>query len=428
MDDKLLAVEEKNKVYLWDLIAALAKVVDLLSPVIANHNIQTAYIALSIASDLALSSEDQNDLSMAGVLHDVGALSLADKLYDASTFELTDPGKHAEIGFLFLQRFPPLSRVATLIRYHHTFWNDGAGSEFNGQQVPIGSHILHLADRVDVSINRDEEILGQRSRISSRILDNKGKMFMPEVVDAFQRISEKELFWLEITDPSVDEILRDRVRLGSGVLDPDNIYHMTELIAQIIDFRSKFTSTHSSGVAAVAEALYRLSGFQESECLKMKIAGYVHDLGKLAVPIEILEKTGKLTENEWNIIRRHTYHTYNALKSITSLSDISEWASFHHERSDGKGYPFHLKDRRLSSATKIVAVADVFTALMEERPYRKSVPVDEALRIVERMARDSDLDSKIVSLLKAHVDDVNQVRCDAENLAAKNYQELMQQV
>lgn len=159
----------------------------------------------------------------------------------------------------------------------------------------------------------------------------------------------------------------------------------------------------------------------------MKIAGYLHNLGKLAVPLEILEKAAKLTEDEFNIIKSHTFYTCRILETISNLDVINTWASFYHERLDGKGYPFHHKGEDLSLGSRIMAVADVLTAVTEDRPHRKGMPSDGALQVLRQMAESSVLDSYVVSTLRLYYDEVNSVRIAARAAASKEYQEFGQQ-
>jgi len=274
---------------------------DLVSPVLVNHHKMVAYIALSIGTQLGLPSDQRNELVLAGLLHDSGALSLEDRL-DALDFELENPHKHAELGYLLLKDFEPLTNVAFLVRYHHVPWKGGAGSEFKGRQVLVGSHVLHLADRIAVLIDGQQEILGQVKRICDRVEEQSDRMFVPRLVDTFKSLAGKEYFWLDATSQGIVSAMRRSIELQAVELDMEGILSLANLFRQIIDFRSRFTATHSGGVAASAEALARLAGFSRRECRIMKVAGYLHDLGKLAVPTEILEKPAALTEDEFNVI------------------------------------------------------------------------------------------------------------------------------
>ena len=130
-----------------------------------------------------------------------------------------------------------------------------------------------------------------------------------------------------------------------------------------------------------------LMGFSAWECQLIRVAGNLHDLGKLAVPAEILEKSGQLTDAEYNLIKGHSFYTYHILEAIDELEIITAWAAFHHERLDGSGYPFQISGDQLSLPARIVAVADVFTAITEDRPYRVGMDPDQALSVLRKNGR-----------------------------------------
>lgn len=407
---------KEPRIPLFDLIMCLSDAIDLVSPAVVNHHKQAAYIAFSIGTELGLPMEQRNELMLAGALHDCGALSLKDRI-DTLQFEAKEPHRHAELGYLLIKKFKPLSSAASLIRFHHVPWSEGSGSEFMGKQVPMGSHVLHLAERISILINKRQEVLGQVEEVRGNIVEHSGKMFMPEIVDAFMGLATKEYFWLDATSPTISSILARSSRLVAIELDIAGLLNLAEVFCRIIDFRSRFTATHSTGVAASAEAIAGFIGLSGRECRLMKIAGRLHDLGKLAVPVEILEKPAKLTEDEFNIIKSHPYYTYRILETISDLDVINVWAAFHHERVDGKGYPFHHKGEDLVLGSRIMAIADVFTAITEDRPYRKGMANEEALQVLRKMAESSALDSNIVSAVILHCDEINSIRM-ADQIAA----------
>lgn len=147
----------------------------------------------------------------------------------------------------------------------------------------------------------------------------------------------------------------------------------------------------------------------------------MHDLGKLAVPAEILEKPGRLTPQEFAVVRRHTYYTYHLLEPLKVLDLIRVWAAYHHERIDGHGYPFHLVANELPLGSRIVSVADIFTALTEDRPYRKGMSVKEAFQIISDAAEQRRLDPSVVDILKEHLIQVDQARALAQTSALDEY-------
>jgi len=414
------------RVRLFDLIKCLSMAMDLISPAVVNHHERVAYIAFSIGAELGLSVDEQNDLILAGALHDSGALSLEERL-DALDFETRHPHRHAELGYMLLRGFEPLSTAALLVRCHHVPWNDGRGSEFRGNEVLTGSHILHLADRVAVLINNQQEVLGQVGMICKRINEQSGRMFMPQLVDVFNGLATREYFWLDAASQSISSVLQGMAGLKTVKLDMEGLLGLSDLFRQIIDFRSRFTATHSAGVAVCAVALAGFAGFSERECRLMRIAGHLHDLGKLAVPVEILEKEARLTKEEIKVIKSHTFYTFRILEHISALDTINAWGSFHHERIDGAGYPFHHKGRDLSLGSRIMAVADVFTAITEDRPYRKGMSRDKTIEVLRQMADNMALDSDIVSLLCRRFDEVNTLRIAAQNASVEEYRSFLQQ-
>lgn len=411
------------RIRLFDLILCLSNTMDLMDPSIVDHHKQVAYIAYHIGEALGLAPDLRRELLIAGALHDIGAFSLKEKL-EALSFEMENPHKHAEAGYSLLRIFEPLKAAADSIRFHHIPWEEGRGNEFRGKSVPIASHILHLSDRIAVLIDREKPILLQVDTIRRKIRENWGTLFMPLLVKTFEAISTKEVFWLDLVSQNLFELLSRITDIQALTLGIDGLVSLAKIISQMIDFRNPFTASHSTSVAMVAEALASLSGFSQKECKLMRAAGYLHDLGKLAVPVEYLEKPGKLTSNEYSIMKAHTYYTFQTLQSIEGLEMVNVWASFHHERLDGSGYPFHLKGEDIPLGSRIMAVADVFTALTEDRPYRKGLTDGEAVRILADMVENHALDPKVVRTLESNLARIHSFRAQAQESAATEYQSL----
>lgn len=399
----------KVQVTLFDLVTSLSDVTDLVNPALDDHHKKVAYIAYSLAREMGLAKKDCCELLMAGMLHDIGVLSLQEKI-NALNFEAAAPHRHAEAGGFLLKSFLPLAGISETIAFHHVPWGDGKGQTHNGREVPLAAHILHLADRVAVLLRRPKNIFGHSPNLIRKIEAKKGAMFMPEAVDAFLALSRKSYFWLDLTSRSLSALLRRKVRVKTVELDLDGIGSLSQVFSRVIDFRSPFTATHSSGVATIAEAMAQAIGYSERECGMMKIAGYLHDLGKLAVPTEILEKNAPLTKQEANIVRSHPFYTYRALEHIEDFDTIIRWGAFHHETPSGGGYPFNISKDELPLGSRVVAVADVFTAITEDRPYRKGMDADQAKSVLTGMAGNDQLDPKITALLLHNYGELNSLR------------------
>lgn len=415
------------KVPLFQLLMSFSSAIDLVSPVVGEHHKQVAYIALCLSGEMRLPVRERQNIMFASALHDIGAFSLEERI-DTLQFETDSPHRHAYIGYSLLEGFDPFKEVADLVRYHHVPWEYGAGSHYMGAEVPVGSQVIFLADRIATQIDRNEEVLGQRKGIASRIFAVGEAWFHPDVLAAFSRLIKLESFWLNAHSQITLQVLEENLRLDTMELDMEALLDLSHLFSYIIDFRSRFTSTHTAGVASTAEALAKLHSFSARECRAMKIAGYFHDIGKLAIPAEILEKPGKLNVKEEHIMRTHTYHSYRVLEPIPALRTINAWGAFHHERLDGSGYPFHLNAEELALGSRIMAVADIFTAVREERPYRKGMATEEVRRVLKNMAENNAIDAGIVHVLNDSFETIDTIRIAAQYEALEKYERFMKNV
>lgn len=405
---------------MFDLVSSIARIVDMMSPAVGSHHMQVAYLADRLSEELNLSDDDRFELYIAGALHDIGAFSLQDRL-DLLEFEDTKPGEHSIAGSLILDTFKPFSPMAQLIKFHHVPWKNGRGATQGGESVPMGSHIIHLADRVAVQISRRTPVLGQVRGICNAISARSGEIFVPEHVDALLKIAKREYIWLDAVSDSIEVILRRTVVHQRRELTIEELVDFSRLICRLIDFKSEFTASHSSGVAAVAVQLAKLAGFSRYERRLIEIAAYLHDLGKLAIPSEILEKRDTLTEDEWFIMRSHVYYTFQVLEPFEMLRAVSSWGSLHQERLNGTGYPFGLMADDLPLGSRIMAVADVFTALTEDRPYRKGMTPESTTAVLQAMVDADELDKNLVDLIFNHYETMNQMRDTAQKEATREY-------
>lgn len=398
----------------FDLILCVSRALDLLSPELSDHHLRVAYIAARIAEELGLGIEEKQDVVVGGALHDVGAVSVSLRLslqdYSLSRGKpddgrgIEDVHHHGLNGYLLLRDFPPFTRAAEAIRFHHVQWNFKRGSELDQMPVPFLSHILHLADRVAVLPMDRQNILEQSRPIRKKIAEGANVLFHPHIAAAFNSVSASEAFWLDLVSEHKEEIIRAHFGSHNMVLDLDQLYELAKLFGRIIDFRSRFTAIHSSTVAARAERIAHMLGAAPQKTRLIGIAGFLHDLGKLAVPTEILDKPAPLTPQEMLIVKQHPYYTYRILSLVPGLEEVNTYASLHHERLDGHGYPF--RKRTIPLGSRIIAVADVFTAIAEQRPYRDGMSKAESIRVLEHLARDGALDGEIVALVRTHFEEL----------------------
>lgn len=413
------------RVHLIDLLGSLSGAMDLVSPAVVDHHKRVAYLAVRLGAQLGLPRADVDDLLLAGLVHDIGAFhDSLDARLDTLRFE-TDQVFHAEAGYRLLLKFPGFTRIARIVRWHHTKFSDTPSLDEDPQVLRLAG-VIHLADRVDASCRRGQASSSQVPHILERVAEKAGRSFDPEQVEALRGLAGFAGLWQDLDSPDLFAILRGLGATTGRILGLAELTAFTSLFSQVIDFRSRFTSTHSRGVAATAVALCRVVGFDEQECELMRVAGDLHDVGKLAVPTSILEKPGKLTAEEYARVMEHAGHTHAVLGEVRGLEVVKTWAASHHERLDGKGYPFHLDKRSLELGSRIMAVADVFTALTEDRPYRPGMTREQALSVLRDMAREGSLDTGVVGLLAEEFDQVNALRQLAQEQARAEFENFAQ--
>lgn len=374
---------KKVNTNLKELIVSITCAIDLMSFLIKNHHQRVAIICYKLGTAMHLKPRELKNLVLAASLHDIGAISIKER-EDLMKIDMEYPEEHSTLGARMLGTFPYFEDIANIIKNHHASWNNGDGTFVNGKKVPLECFILHLADRVDILIDPDKWILDEKESTRKKVMEYSGTLFYPEAVKKFIEISANDNFWLDINYVNLgtllNSVLIDEERI---ILDIEMLKIFAQTLSHISDYRSVYTAAHSVGVGEVAYELAGLAGINEQTRKELLIAGYLHDFGKIAIPQEVIDKKGELSDGEYNVIRAHSYFTGKILGSIPGISEIGKWTLLHHERSDGSGYPFGLKDNEIDMNVNVLILADVFTALREGRSYREAVSLEEAMEIIK---------------------------------------------
>jgi HD-GYP domain-containing protein (c-di-GMP phosphodiesterase class II) len=396
---------------------------DLVSPLLVDHHRRTAYLASRIGRAMGLDEVSLGRAVLAASLHDVGALSLGERL-DTLDFD-TRSVEHAEPGYALLKEFEPFAEIAPIVRYHHVEWQGGLGAEHLGTPVPVESNVVYLADRIAVLMDPTREPAHQTREISSAILESADKRFNPETVLGFVKAAREAPFWSGLA--AEGHALEPFAELGLRVCRPVEVdlSSFSKMLAHIVDFRSRYTAAHSTGVAASADVLARVLGMTVRDVDSIRVAGHLHDLGKLAVPEALIEKPSRLDHDESLVMMSHAYHTGRVLGAISELAQVADWASHHHERIDGSGYPDHLEGRDLALGARVVAVSDIFTALSEDRSYRPALGRGRVLRSLKHMAKVRYVDGRVVEALSDCSEQVHAAREAAQERAREHRNQLV---
>jgi len=395
------------KINLHETIYSLSDALDLVGVVQVHDGKRVGYMAAECGKVLGLNNQALDDLFQAAILHDCGVSNTTVHQRLAQFDWEENMHGHSEIGAAILKSAPPLAHLSQIVLHHHTHWCKYVDLDVS-DEVALLANCIFLVDRVDIlslkSRVKNANILLAIDEIRQKINAQRGDWFKPELVDAFLEASDSEAFWLSLEREHVDGYVSEWISHESTKeVSFVNLRSIVKIFSYIVDAKSKFTQEHSDGVAQLASYLGSLFDLPVLHCESLELAGLLHDIGKLRVPDDVLEKPGKLSLPEFKVIQRHSFDTFQILKRIKGLEQIALWAGQHHERVGGNGYPCRTKEKHLSIEARILAVSDVFQALAQDRPYREALSPEAILLIIRKEANEGKLDIGVVDMIEKHL-------------------------
>lgn len=354
----------------------------------SNHGKRTAYIALCLAGKLGLSKEEQYDTAALALMHDNGLSesSLYERTPDSETTlskKYEGSKGHCIIGEKNIENYPFLSNPEQVILYHHEHIDGSGFFGLSGNEIPFMAQIIGAADRFENHFKRSSGI--SIKDVLDWISIHTGNLFSEDIAKAFSSIAKKDTTWISLKDDNVEQALLKAIPDFSLECSFEQIRQITSVFSKIIDSKSSFTQRHSKGLSEKAAHMADYYKKDATEKIKLIIAADLHDLGKLAVPNSILDSPRALTPEEFELVKKHVYYTRIALQKIKGFEDITEWAANHHEKLNGKGYPFGKTGKDLDFNSRLMACLDMYQAITEERPYRKGMSHQEAMKILNNM-------------------------------------------
>ena len=377
------------------------------------HGHRVAYIAYRCAQRLGWSEERAQTVFSLGLIHDCGVSDTAEGAQLLEKFVPRSTENHCVRGYQLLKACRHLSDLATPILYHHTWWQELAELDVVSEQDKQYAALIFLSDRLDYLHSKNAlDAFGNitdvgKQRILRELETNAGSMFEPEQVHHMAELVVCDDFWFSMEARYIESLSNNFLHMPcfASEIGLEGSIEVAELFAQIVDAKSSFTYQHSQHVAQLTEFLARKLGYSEKTSRTLYLAGLIHDIGKLKTPSSILHKPSALTDEEYACIKRHATDSRHALQSMFTNSKVIQWASNHHERLDGTGYPLGLTAESLDGPSRLVAVADVFQALTQSRPYRAGLPLDNAISIIGDLVENGKLDQQVFDCLVANANE-----------------------
>lgn len=378
-------------------IASFSRAGDLNNLTFLAHTERVAHISFGLGKMLKLSQAELNELTISSLLHDVGIMTDQEQLHLADLEPQADKvSPHCRRGYELLKSTKTFGAYAMHVLKHH---------DYHSADLEIIPAIIHAADRVDILLRKERYALSQVDRLKQYFSSQAGKVFSPDVVDALQGLANLPSFWLDLEYEQYH--YADNVEEFRRALSIDELEELAQMMAVLVDSKSPFTARHSECVTQTAGFMAEKLNMPKEKVRLIRVAGLLHDIGKLAIPDEILLYPGPLSKEQMDVMKQHTYHSYHLISGIgPGAEHLARWAAFHHERLDGTGYPFRLSARELEQESRLIAVADMTQSLLEARPYRDGMPPDKVTEILKERVLAKHLDPTLADLAISHMDDI----------------------
>lgn len=365
-----------------------------------HHGLRVACISVLLGKEMGLNEDTLIDLAACAVLHD-NALTEYIRAEHKNGFDvLTDPSNldlkpHCAAGERNLQSFPFPDSMKGSVLYHHEH-ADGTGIfGKTEEETPLTAQLIHMGDQVDANWNLDCLSDDKFKQLTDYIKGQENKMFSSACVQAFDKACTIEVL-RSLGGDKPASVIRTLLHRKLHTFTARESAGFSDLFSAIIDYKSSITGTHSKNVAILCETMGKYYGYSEEEQQMLYFSGAVHDIGKLIIDRDILEKPDKLTNQEFIRMKNHAYYSYKMLSEIEGFEEITKWAAHHHEKLDGSGYPFGKTGEELGKNERLMACLDIYQALREKRPYKEGYSHEKALLMLRKMAANQLIDSKIV--------------------------------
>ena len=270
---------------------------------------------------------------------------------------------HCEIAELFARHLAFPDYVQQALRFQWERW-DGKGMAYRlkGPTIPRASRVLHLVQVIELM-----HYFGGPPAARTIARDKRATRFDPDAVDAFLALAQQANFWQSFEEQSAQEaLLARRPATTADEAPADQSERVCEALADFIDLKTQETWHHSRAVAGVAVGIGTALGLNASELSRLRCAALVHDIGKVAVPVDILVKGEQRSSSEWETYRLHPYYTQRILERVNALQDLAQAASAHHEWFNGQGYHRQLCGEQIPLHGRVLAVANVYARLVQQ--------------------------------------------------------------
>jgi len=359
-----------------------------------NHGKRIAVLCAKMGAALGKTPEEITALAICALLHDSALTEyILSERKDGNHEHAMK--KHCIIGQQNVDALCFKINVKDFVLYHHEHADGKGPFGIREGEGPLEAELLTIADSIDVAHHLQRLNPEELPVIRNIIEKETGKHYSKKAAQTMLEILDEPTL-MSLKDDVIGKTASQTLSPWTIDINTETVFALAEFIARIIDYKSLFTQKHSTQITNKAWLMGKYYKYDSEKLAQLYLASSLHDLGKLAVPSEILEKPGRLSDEEFKIISEHVHLTWKLLNEVEGFESICKWASNHHEKLDGTGYPFGKKADELDFNSRLMACIDIYQAINEERPYHPKRNHADTMKILYEMANTGKIDGDIV--------------------------------
>jgi len=374
----------------------IRKTLEIMDDKVMKHCEITGYILYKmLEAENMYTKEELAEYTMMGLVHDIGLIKTAYKknLTEHITKKVW---AHSIYGYLFLKYLTPLGDKAQIVLYHHLDYDKTHGIPNEFWKI---THYLALADKMDIYMRMNDDGSMEQDYFEKY----RNIKFSEKALKAFYRANSRFNIMDKLQDGSYVEELN--ALLSSVTFSEEYKRDYLQMLIYAIDFRSEQTVLHTLATRIFAVEIGKLMGMDETDQQLLYYGALLHDIGKIAIPLSILEAPRRLTDKEMRIMRAHVQLTEMILNGVIT-DEVLQAAIRHHEKLDGTGYPRGLKDEDLTQVQKVIAVADILSALYGKRSYKEAFDSEKVKNIMRSDAENGKICFEATNIVINNFDEI----------------------
>jgi HD-GYP domain-containing protein (c-di-GMP phosphodiesterase class II) len=359
-----------------------------------NHGLRVAIMCLAVGRALGFPRERMVSMVSCALLHDI-VNPPEYKIVGETIPNVQHLQEHCTLGQEMLDYLPFPSPINNFIAYHHEFIDGSGPFGKRGEEIPFEASLICLCGSLEVTIDFDTLGTVGLALLSEALQTGAFDGFNTQAVRALAQVLDGRLLHLLRSD--ILYLFWEMLHPYEAICTGPQMYRLGSFMADLVGAQSDYTRVHSAQMANIAWQMGYQRGYDEQTLAMLFVAGCIHDAGKLSISGRLLDRQGKLSKPEMEVVQTHAMITRIVADSIGGFEDISAWAGNHHERLDGSGYPNGYNVHQLDEPSQLLAVCDVYEAVGASRPYHPQRTAREIFGTMHAMADQGKLNTQMAT-------------------------------